>query len=262
MLCPGGMMETNNILFTFFIVFGVVLTNHICLSYLNYTMDAGKVCSPFKNNTLKLGAKYNEHGIVISETSRFNYWFGRKISKCRFEVKEHRKNKIVAVIQKLSFRQDESGNCTDYVQFKSGTEESEKFCGFIRAMHSGTYPMDPDIPASNIAPNAFVVHDEGKLDVIIYVANKKLHPEEELDLEIVFTSARDCPSASHEYSVCGYNLCIRREFLKDGFVNCPFVNCPDEDGCYRSIPVKGVMMHSRYYNHFWTRSTDCELGYQ
>lgn len=87
------------------------------LIYVTDTVENDRICSTLaKKRKVELG--YNERsGLAVQETRYFNHWPGSYEFNCRFELKAIAKDGIVAVIQNLNLRRNEtSGECIDYVQ--------------------------------------------------------------------------------------------------------------------------------------------------
>ncbi|KAJ9576363.1 hypothetical protein L9F63_006775, partial [Diploptera punctata] len=107
---------------------------------------------------------------------------------------------------------------------KSG-ERSKKFCGKVSAFKR---TADENDEYSFVDP-------KGEMDTTIFVANMRLMSHENLELEIVYTSYRECKYGRPLYKDCGYSsrdLCIWTGLFGDNVVNCP-KDCFDEDMCYK-----------------------------
>ncbi|CAG2068418.1 unnamed protein product, partial [Timema podura] len=202
------------------------------------TLESDKLCSLLlKKRKIKLGR--DDHSTaLIKETRYFDTWSGAYMFKCRFGVEASSKDGVIAVIQKLSFRRDEhSGKCIDYVQFKrDDSYTSPEYCGQIRAfLIPGAEDSSEESSLENVdyAHNAFYDPD-GNMDVTIVVGNMTLRPEQKIDLQIAFTSYADCSRRRSNYLSCGVELCIWKDLFYDNVVNCPFSNCFDEGGCLKS----------------------------
>jgi hypothetical protein len=74
-----------------------------------------KVCSLIgKKRKIRVKDR-SESAVVIKSTRSFEEWPGIVEYKCRYEVESEDDDGLIAVIQNLSFRSDESG-CIDYIQ--------------------------------------------------------------------------------------------------------------------------------------------------
>lgn len=86
---------------------------NLCL--LSDALSSDKICSLVgKKRKIKLKEEA-ESAAIIKETRSFDHWSGIVEYRCRFEVKSEKEDGVIAVIQNLSFRSDESG-CIDYIQ--------------------------------------------------------------------------------------------------------------------------------------------------
>nr|CAD7266042.1 unnamed protein product [Timema shepardi] len=200
------------------------------------TLESDKLCSLIlKKRKIKLGR--DEHSTaIIKETRYFDTWSGAYMFKCRFGVEASSRDGVIAVIQKLSFRRDKhSGNCIDYFK-RDDSYTSPEYCGQIRAfLIPGAEDSSEESSLENVnyAHNAFYDPD-GNMDVTIVVGNMTLRPEENIDLQIAFTSYADCSRRRSNYQSCGVEICIWKDLFYDNVVNCPFSNCFDEGGCLKS----------------------------
>ncbi|XP_021934836.1 uncharacterized protein LOC110837237 isoform X2 [Zootermopsis nevadensis] len=204
---------------------------NICLSYEQYALSSDKICSLVgRKRKIKLKQEA-ESAVVIKETRSFDDWAGVVEYRCQFEVKSENEDGVIAVIQNLSLRYDESG-CVDYIQFKRRDgSRSRKFCGQINSFKQ--MQEDGEVLDGNVGA---VLDPGGELDTTIYVASIKLNSNEKLDLEIVYTSYKACSGSYNIYESCGPDakeVCIWRGLFNDNYVNCP-VKCFDEGSCFKS----------------------------
>ncbi|XP_023710831.1 uncharacterized protein LOC111866274 [Cryptotermes secundus] len=204
---------------------------NVCLSYEHYALSSDRICSLVgKKRKIKLKEKA-ESAVIIKETRSFDDWQGIVEYRCRFEVISEDEDGVIAVIQNLSFRFDESG-CIDYIQFKrKDGSKSRKYCGQIHSFRQTQ--EDVEVLEEDIGT---VLDPGGELDTYIYVANIKLKPNEKLDLELVYTSYRACLRRHSTYQSCvpyASDVCIWRGLFNDSYVNC-HMNCFDEGSCFKS----------------------------
>lgn len=143
---------------------------------------------------------------------------------------------IIAVIQELSFRRNEStGECIDYVQFKTPKgRPSEKICGEVNAKQiMNMQPKSFDTQAKN----TFINNHSGQLDVFVYISKTALQPDEDTKINIIFTLFHFCVQVPMDYEPCldTREICIQKDYFYDGVINCPFFGCVDEGGCSEMI---------------------------
>ncbi|KAK3910573.1 putative leucine-rich repeat receptor-like protein kinase IMK2 [Frankliniella fusca] len=210
-------------------------------SYLDYNLENSRVCSISRKRELRLQEKENS-AISLKELRYFDKWSGIYPFNCNFTVSAPNGYGIIAVIQNLDLRKNESTQeCIDYVQFQkrnskikafifgSDLVRSQKFCGIVNSIHE---PDEADeLKVDIVAQNAFI-DDKGNLDVTISVASQQLLSSEKLDIFIIFTAYKPCKYGDG-YKQCSAtsSICIWEGFFDDTNVNCPYNNCFDEGGC-------------------------------
>jgi hypothetical protein len=87
--------------------------NNCC--FFSDALSSDKICSLVgKKRKIKI-KEQAESAVIIKETRSFHDWPGIVEYRCRYEVKSENEDGVIAVIQNLSFRFDESG-CIDYIQ--------------------------------------------------------------------------------------------------------------------------------------------------
>jgi hypothetical protein len=89
------------------------MVNSYC--FFSDALSSDKICSLVgKKRKIKI-KEQAESAVLIKETRSFDDWSGIVEYRCRFEVKSEIEDGVIAVIQNLSFRSDDSG-CIDYIQ--------------------------------------------------------------------------------------------------------------------------------------------------
>ena len=78
-------------------------------------LSSDKICSLSGRKRRIRIRERDESAVTIKETRSFDEWHGVVEYICRFEVKSENDDGLIAVIQNLSFRSNESG-CIDYIQ--------------------------------------------------------------------------------------------------------------------------------------------------
>lgn len=107
---------------------------------------------------------------------------------CNFRLNRTNKHAgIIVVIQELMFRRNEStGECIDYVQFKTQKgRTSERICGELDAKH--IMNLKPNTFDTQAKENTFISDHSGYLDVFVYISKHALRPNENTKINIIFT---------------------------------------------------------------------------
>lgn len=236
-MANGYVVKASILLCTLFSIF------FTSSSYLEYNLENSKVCSIVRKRELKLQEKENS-AISLKELRYFDKWSGAYPFNCNFTVTAPWGYGIIAIIQNLDLRKNESTHeCIDYVQFQkrhtkfkmifgSDPERSQQFCGIVNSIHEPDDDSD-ELKDYVMAHNAFI-DDKGTLDVTISVANQQLLASEKLDISIIFTAYKMCRYGDNDgFKECSARsgICIWEGFFKDTNVNCPYNDCFDEGGC-------------------------------
>ncbi|KAJ1531801.1 hypothetical protein ONE63_000455 [Megalurothrips usitatus] len=236
-----------NVYISICVIFSLV---GLSLSYIELNLENGKVCSTVRKREVSLGENENS-AISLKELRYFDKWSGAFPFYCALTVTAPWGYGIIAVIQNLDFRQNETtSECIDYVQFQRqkrklsfiswDSVQSPKYCGIVNSIHDADAfdgddddEDDHDSPKFQMAHNAFI-DEKGRLDVIISVAGQRLLPSQKLDISIIFTAYKTCRSGDQAgLKEChkGSGICIWEGFFHDKNVNCPDDGCFDEGGC-------------------------------
>lgn len=89
------------------------MLNNSC--FFSDALSSDRICSLVgKKRKIKIKEKADS-AVVVKETRSFDDWPGIVEYRCRFEVISETEDGVIAVIQNMSFRYDESG-CIDYIQ--------------------------------------------------------------------------------------------------------------------------------------------------
>ncbi|KAF2901906.1 hypothetical protein ILUMI_04276 [Ignelater luminosus] len=210
----------------------------ISRGYQRLSIEDDDLCSPITKRNITLGIDdlsaliVSLDNITALKEQEDNKWEDDLI--CEFQISIPQSDKgVFAVIQNIAFRKNYTTNeCIDYVEYRryDGTLGG-KYCGQM-----GTdYQFQPN--DSLVTTNSFVQHSTSLINVYINISKTPLEPDEELELEIVFTTFRNCLkkfSFLDRDSWCweGFSAhCIARSFSRDGYFNCPYRTCTDEGGC-------------------------------
>lgn len=72
----------------------------------------------FISNIIFLQGFEDKSALVVKDSRYFKQWTGLREFNCRFTVSSSSSSGLglFAVIQRMSFRRDEEGNCIDYVK--------------------------------------------------------------------------------------------------------------------------------------------------
>ncbi|XP_050431598.1 uncharacterized protein LOC126840128 isoform X2 [Adelges cooleyi] len=239
-------------------------------SYLQM-LENDSVCSiSFTSSNLYLIGREEQSAMIIKESRYFHQWNSKQDFNCRFTVTSSLGLGVFAVIQRMSFRRNEQGQCIDYVQFrhtektvnlgnfnfkiKTSEPWSNRICGKVNALEIGVDDEfnngREDANDDKQVVNSFI-DNKGLIEVKIHVSNKSLLEDEELNFEIVFTTFQECKFDSGLWKSCGSKTCIYKDFFNDGKLNCPYKSCRDEDGCRSIITLNGNI--DRFNTTFGTK---------
>ncbi|XP_078036144.1 uncharacterized protein LOC144469580 [Augochlora pura] len=208
--------------------------------YDKYGLESEKICHKLGiKSTIEIG----ELAAVVLPKHMFERWEVLHDVHCKFVVKASKGNGLFGVIQKLSFRKNET-QCLDYVQFKRRDDHrTERFCGTLDRGRTKYYPVpEPEHSMYSAEPaltaRTFAEYDPsgrksgGELETEIFISKNKLQDEEFLALSIVYTPYRSCNNSDPaKYTSIGMNTCLRNDFFCDGIYNCAPNICSDEDKC-------------------------------
>ncbi|XP_017781812.1 PREDICTED: uncharacterized protein LOC108566447 [Nicrophorus vespilloides] len=231
-----------SVLSVFFISLLVSLLT-LASCYREFSVESPDLCSPNKKSFIKL-SNGPKSGLIVDQKRLGNHNLDWSVNfLCKFQVQAQHpfihadRNGLFVVIQSLSLRKNEvTGECIDYVQFKNKkNERSRKFCGDIKASLSMSIGMDSSEETGDISNNTFV-DPFGETDVTIFVERTALVNNAVTDFKMVFTVYKACERASESDMPCQRIFypakCIYRDFINDGYINCPYAGCTDEDGCF------------------------------
>ncbi|RZF45567.1 hypothetical protein LSTR_LSTR010968 [Laodelphax striatellus] len=238
-----------------FVVFGLnhILSASDSLYYNIHTLEEHKVCnlgSGFKYITKPLIVGETS-AVIIKQTSYFREFSGNDEFKCTFVVKASFENfGIFGVIQKLKLRKDvEANKCIDYVEVCEYRENPIErvsgiyypMCRFPLKRFCGLPSESTDDDVDTLKPAGFIAK-RGQIAVKIYLAAKRVEPNQTMDVVIAFTSFIPCRRDMGSNKMCsppvsamvekggGEGACISKVYFNDGVVNCPYSGCADECG--------------------------------
>lgn len=220
-------------------------------------IESDSLCSEITKRKIKLDKEHNS-ALIVKQSRLNDHSLDWQVNKfCKFQVNSvfAQSGGVLAVIQYLNFRRDPiTDECIDYIQFRpKDGPYTKKFCGIINA----TLAMDQqltDLQKPLVYENSAIDY-RGELDVYVNISKKALKPNENADINVVFTSyKRICFYIQFYACVARYfvvldcsrdhgndflipcsdtirTFCIYSGFFKDGIVNCPYADCTDENGC-------------------------------
>ncbi|XP_071445656.1 uncharacterized protein [Hetaerina americana] len=234
------------------------------MTYVDYDIASDRVCSRLSKRELSISLT---RPLLVREGGRLlGNWPGSHSFNCRWEVEaKGRGLGVVAVIQKLKFRSLDEGECLDYVKFREDNmpQPYDRICGsmlfgiqvtrdlnFLIQQPTQLPPLRPTMQSSmfsgflsifrgsenpwkKFVSRGAVVDPRGELKTYVYVANKALKGDYSLDLVVAYSGFQECDGLRVPSTLfhCGLGLCISRQLVNDGVVNCPFGDCIDEGSC-------------------------------
>lgn len=208
--------------------------------YDEYGLDNERLCHPHgRKHTIEI----TNNAALVKPKHKFDRWRVTYDVQCKFVFKADKGDGIFGVIQKMSFRRNQT-QCIDYVQFKRmDNHRTEKFCGQLDLSKVKYYPVpEPENSVHQSGPMlsamTYAEYDPsghksgGELETEIFISKEQLRDGEFLALNIVYTPYKNCSNVdSTKYRSIGHNTCIRNEFFCDGIYNCAPNVCTDEKDC-------------------------------
>lgn len=205
-------------------------------NYDEYGLESEKICriigktSPIE---IKSGAA------IVRPKHMFDRWTVNYNVHCKFTFKTAEGDGLFGVIQKMSFRRNET-HCIDYVRFKrKDGHKTERLCGLLD-------PSKPDDNSSEFPRTTWVIYGEfdpmvnskssAELETEIFISKKELKDGESLALIIAYTSFTNCSKVDPtKYTSIGNNTCILDEYFCDDIYNCVPGVCNDESKCHEVV---------------------------
>lgn len=169
------------------------------------------MCSEVQQRRIKLG-KGSKSGLIVKQSRLNDHALPWPTNlRCSFRVeaysdKSHfpvpfwpinEKDGVFGVIQNLNFRKNDTTNeCIDYVQFTNNeSQSSRKYCGVL---NTALIIMESTVQSRFIENEEFGgFRSKKELKVTIFISKDPLRQDEEMDLNIVFTSYRGKEFASY-----------------------------------------------------------------
>lgn len=209
--------------------------------YVEYDLNMEKLCHIFSKMStidMKIGA------VIVRAKHMLDRWNVHTNFHCKFKLVTAKGYGLFGVIQKMSFRRNET-QCIDYVQFKRKDDHrTEKFCGFLDRSKIKYYEVPEPESRMHLSESLTRIYAEydpsskksAELETEIFISKKKLEEGEFLTLNIAYTSFTNCSNIdSDKYTPIGFNICMLNDFFCDGIYNCVPGICSDEDKCPSSM---------------------------
>ncbi|XP_071446460.1 uncharacterized protein [Hetaerina americana] len=190
------------------------------------------ICDTLKDTDIILSY---DHSVILKYSLDNKGHDFRPSFYCKYKVLARESNMgIIAIVQKMRFRQFSEEICIDYLKLKI---DGLPTCGNI--LFGKTVNKDGNISSTyeNYIRNKYWtqgthIQEDHTLETEMSLNNHRPQINDTLEMEVAYTGFRRCyEGSSSEWFDCGHNVCIKSTLINDGIVNCPFGDCRDEGNC-------------------------------